>query len=355
MSVDHEADIVFESGSALHRSCVQWKIRHFSAFKSELKAKAIAERELESPIYSTNSGNEWVLSINFTESMDILFFIHMESFKEGNSLYSPGMHTELSLIVDGVKHEIQQKTVKKTYPLLQHCIWRMESYDFKTFMKNNCKDDAVFINLEIEEWSDETIVVTNSQENDIVKCLPISNTVINFLNNQNLTDVTLQCQGKEFKAHKLILAAASPVFEAMFQEGTKEHEDNYVNIEDIDSDIFDVFLRFLYSGQVDQLAEICLDLLVAADKYDVQPLREICIQHMATNISVDNAVEVLALAERHSVEPIKSLALQFIKTNFANVVESDSWISLLLNHRGDTKRMREGDSQTEESAGKRKQ
>ena len=113
MSVDHEADIVFESGSALHRSCVQWKIRHFSAFKSELKAKAIAERELESPIYSTNSGNEWVLSINFTESMDILFFIHMESFKEGNSLYSPGMHTELSLIVDGVKHEIQQKTSVK--------------------------------------------------------------------------------------------------------------------------------------------------------------------------------------------------------------------------------------------------
>jgi hypothetical protein len=49
------------------------------------------------------------------------------------------------------------------------------------------------------------------------------------------------------------LAAASPVFKAMFKEGTKEHRDNYVNIEDINSDVFEVFLGFPLlrsSGQI---------------------------------------------------------------------------------------------------------
>jgi speckle-type POZ protein len=109
-----------------------------------------------------------------------------------------------------------------------------------------------------------------------------------------------------------------------------------------------VFLRFLYTGEVDKLDEMYLELFTAADKYDVRPLREICIQHMATNISVDNAVEVLALAERHSIGTVKSSALKFIKTNFVDVVKTDSWSSLLVNQLGATKRMSDGGCQSGE-------
>ena len=108
----------------------------------------------------------------------------------------------------------------------------------------------------------------------------------------------------------------------------KEHEDNYVNIEDIECDIFKVFLRFIYSGQVDKLDEIVSDLLAAADKYDVQPLKEICVHHMAKNISVDNAVDILALAHRFSIDSIKSVASDYLKKNFNDVTRTDSWTSL---------------------------
>ena len=160
-----------------------------------------------------------------------------------------------------------------------------------------------------------------------VENLFINNEITNLWIDKIFTDVTLECQGKKFEAHKLILAAASPVFKAMFKKGIKEHRDNYVNIKDIDSNVFEVFLRFLYSGKVDKLDGMCLDLFAAADMYDVQSLRIICIQHMAKNISVDNAVDMLALADRHSVESVKSLALQFIKLNFADFVKTKFWAS----------------------------
>ena len=93
--------------------------------------------------------------------------------------------------------------------------------------------------------------------------------------------------------------------------------------------VFEVFLCYLYSGEVDQLDEMYSDLFAAADKYDVQPLREICIQHMSEKISVDNAVDILSLAGRYDVENIKLQAQKFITNNMAGVMKTDSWASLL--------------------------
>ena len=314
MSVDHRTDIVFESGSPLRRSCIQWKIRHVSAYLSEYLVNPTADKwVLQSPDYSTNIGEEWVFSIHFAESLHIEFHIHLDYEEDYGSLSTLYVNTELSLIVNDQRHETQQKAIMEMPLQVSHCIWKMKIDDFEKFMESNCKDDSDFIRLEIKVWEKDASIVTVSHSKFIVKCHPISNTIINFLTNQTFADVTLQCQGTNFKAHKVILAAASPVFGAMFKEGTKEHEENNVIIEDIESDVFEMFLRYLYSGEVNQLDEKHLDLFAAADKYDVQPLREICIRHMATNISVDNAVDILALAERHSIEPIKSFALELIE------------------------------------------
>jgi len=188
------------------------------------------------------------------------------------------------------------------------------------------KSNVLTVAINIENQPDDTT------ENNCLKDKHVHNLnthVVKMLTNQVLTDVTLKVKDKEFKAHKVVLAAASPVFEAMFKEVTNEHQDNFVNIQDIDSDIFEVFLRFLYSGQVDQLDEMCLDLLVTADKYDVQPLKELCARHMAKNISVDNAVDMLALADRYNVELIKIQAQKFITNNISGVMKTDSWASLL--------------------------
>ena len=93
-----------------------------------------------------------------------------------------------------------------------------------------------------------------------------------------------------------------------------------------------MFLRYLYSGQVDQLDEMVSGLLAVADKYDVQPLREICIHHMVKNISVNNAVNMLVLADRYNVEPIKLQAQKFITNNIISLLKTDSWSSLIGIH-----------------------
>ena len=63
-----------------------------------------------------------------------------------------------------------------------------------------------------------------------------------------------------------------------------------------------MFLRYLYSGEVELTGnDVVYDLLAVADKYDVEPLMEVCVQHMAKNTSVENVVDVMTLAHRHSL------------------------------------------------------
>ena len=63
-------------------------------------------------------------------------------------------------------------------------------------------------------------------------------------NEEQNSDITLICGDGQFPAHKVILAARSNVFAAMFRHSnTKEAATNEVMIKDTDPDTLERFLR----------------------------------------------------------------------------------------------------------------
>lgn len=87
-----------------------------------------------------------------------------------------------------------------------------------------------------------------------------------LLDSGTFSDVTLCTRGREFKAHKAILSARSPVFGAMFEHEMEESRKGRVEISDIDPDVFHEMLKFVYTGSTPQLQGMADDLLAAADK-----------------------------------------------------------------------------------------
>ena len=87
-----------------------------------------------------------------------------------------------------------------------------------------------------------------------------------MLENSKFHDVILCFGDKELKAHKNILSARSSVFEAMFSHDLSETRQNRVTIEDVSVDVFEVLLKYIYTGQVELDETFAADLLVAADK-----------------------------------------------------------------------------------------
>lgn len=66
-----------------------------------------------------------------------------------------------------------------------------------------------------------------------------------LLTSGGMSDVVLvaEDEGREWRAHKAILAARSPVFAAMFKHDMAEKKNNRVTVGGVDGDVFDQVLR----------------------------------------------------------------------------------------------------------------
>ncbi len=96
-------------------------------------------------------------------------------------------------------------------------------------------------------------------------------------------------------AHSTILAARSPVFAAMFQHHMEETVTGQVYIEDIQSDIFDQLLHYIYSERtLKPMTEASAQAMyVAADKFDIDDLKKDCVRFLLSCVRVDNVVNLM--------------------------------------------------------------
>ncbi|XP_065209915.1 speckle-type POZ protein-like [Planococcus citri] len=152
-----------------------------------------------------------------------------------------------------------------------------------------------------------------------------------LLRDQTFVDVTFVVDGKNFGAHKNILASRCPVFEAMFKHNMQENKSNEVNISDIRPEVFEEFLLFMYTDKTPNY-KLVTELLVVADKYQVEGLRVLCEEIISKELTVENAFDLLFFADLHGAERLLSKVAFYIKTNPANLTATQSWKNAILTH-----------------------
>ncbi|XP_010255973.1 PREDICTED: ARM REPEAT PROTEIN INTERACTING WITH ABF2-like isoform X2 [Nelumbo nucifera] len=97
-----------------------------------------------------------------------------------------------------------------------------------------------------------------------------------YVNNATLSDVTFLVEGRRFYAHRIALLASSDAFRAMFDGGYREKDARDIEIPNIRWDVFELMMRFIYTGSVDVTLDIAQDLLRAADQYLLEGLKRLC-------------------------------------------------------------------------------
>ncbi|XP_014217977.1 protein roadkill-like [Copidosoma floridanum] len=148
-----------------------------------------------------------------------------------------------------------------------------------------------------------------------------------LLNNNSLSDINININGKTLHAHRCILSVKSLVFANMFTKNMVEKNTNTVLINDITYEAFHEMLRFMYTGEIKDI-NMAADLLYAADKYQIKDLKTICIENLVTNINADNIVGYFHLAERHNSETLKSKTVKFLLNNAQTVIEKSEFKEL---------------------------
>ncbi|GFY60564.1 hypothetical protein TNIN_231131 [Trichonephila inaurata madagascariensis] len=146
-----------------------------------------------------------------------------------------------------------------------------------------------------------------------------------------LCDVQLRTTTRTFHAHKNILSALSPKFEAMF-ETLKQKGEGGVDIPDLDDDTVHHMLLNVYTDGLKDLEwENALKVYSAADKYEILSLKKKCSRLFEESICPSNVCEILILADKHHDNDLKEIAQKFALKHEEDVFNSKEWIHFMEN------------------------
>lgn len=158
-------------------------------------------------------------------------------------------------------------------------------------------------------------------------------TLIHDLNelriSENNSDVTIKVKTEEFRVHRNILGARTPVFTSMFQHDMSEKNTGIVTLDDCEPHVFKEFLKYVYTSEIDcQLKNAC-GLYEMADKYQMNELKAECLKYLMNNFSVDTFCDVISIALLHSEEELLKLATFYFCKNTRAILLTVQWQKFL--------------------------
>ncbi|KAI9468335.1 hypothetical protein BX667DRAFT_503320 [Coemansia mojavensis] len=134
--------------------------------------------------------------------------------------------------------------------------------------------------------------------------------------------------GPRYHAHKAILMAVSPVFEAMFSNGMRETHEKVVQVWDVTPRAFERMLEYAYTRSCDIPRDVSADELVetllCADQFAVSGLLDACWRSLLQRVNVDTVWDIWAIADDLNAREAQRTCLSYCTRNFSQLCESSS-------------------------------
>jgi hypothetical protein len=226
-------------------------------------------------------------------------------------------------------------------PIKLNCVGGTNVMSFQNFMPISKVrgSKSVTFSCQIKVWSlDKPVHVPkelqpspNSANTDEVSDFNLSEHMEEARQNGLFTDVTLVAEGKEFKAHKVVLASQSQFFKTRFSTrwsdpGTLGYTTgDRVEMTDVPAVIMEATLSYMYTGKVTDIRKVAHQLLPVSEEYGLIRLRKMCEKALIKSLTDTNAINVLILAAAHNAPDLKKASMDFIVSNTAAVKQSEGW------------------------------
>ena len=140
-----------------------------------------------------------------------------------------------------------------------------------------------------------------------------------ILEDDATADFTIRCATKEFRVHKNILCARSPVFRASILTPMQEASLGEIFVEEIGERSLAAIITFIYTGEL-ELGEDpdILELSWAGTKYLLPGFMELLALHLQMRkeeLPGEMIADLLIAAHRHEAEDLRKIALGRIRAD----------------------------------------
>lgn len=216
--------------------------------------------------------------------------------------------------------------------------YRGSMWGYKRFFRRAVLETSDFLKNDSLAITCTVGVVVSSTKGPRLYSIPVPDPDLGqhfgaLLDSGDSCDVTFDVDGELFHAHKLVLAARSPVFKALLFGPMRDRNSGNIEIKDIEHMVFKTLLHFIYRDSLPDSKELAgssstllaQHLLAAADRFALDRLRLLCESKLCENVSVDTVATTLALAEQHHAAELKAVCLKFAASNLAAVMHSEGF------------------------------
>ncbi|XP_054269165.1 ring canal kelch homolog isoform X2 [Macrosteles quadrilineatus] len=146
-----------------------------------------------------------------------------------------------------------------------------------------------------------------------------------------LCDVRLVADAVEVPAHKMVLAACSPYFHAMFTS-FEERDQERIVLQGVDPQALQLLIDYVYSSEVHVTEENVQVLLPAANLLQLTDVRDACCDFLQAQLHPTNCLGIRAFADLHGCIDLLSSSETYIEQHFPEVVECEEFLALSHSH-----------------------
>ncbi|CAI8010895.1 Kelch-like protein 18 [Geodia barretti] len=145
-----------------------------------------------------------------------------------------------------------------------------------------------------------------------------------------LCDIVLRLEGQEFHAHKVILIACCPYFEAMFLSGMSESRQSVVDLQGLSPDAFEAILRFFYTGNIRITKDNVQTILPASSIFQLDDLKKACANFLVHQLAPCNCLGITTFARTYGCPRLEEQAWKHTLLRFVEVSSTEEFYQLEL-------------------------
>lgn len=149
-----------------------------------------------------------------------------------------------------------------------------------------------------------------------------------LLENEKFVDCVLKIQDKEFPCHRLVLAASSPFFKAMFLSELEESKKREIVLKDVEPSIMEMILRYLYTSDINLTEQNVQDIFMVANMYQIPSIFSVCVSYLQEKLVLGNCLAIFRLGLLLDCPRLALSAREFICERYQLVVRDQDFQQL---------------------------
>ncbi|XP_041966589.1 kelch-like protein 40a [Alosa sapidissima] len=149
-----------------------------------------------------------------------------------------------------------------------------------------------------------------------------------LLENDKFVDCVLKVKDQEFRCHRLVLAASSPYFKAMFLSNLEESKKREIVLKDVDPSVMGMVLRYLYTSDINLTEQNVQDIFMVANMYQIPSIFSVCVSYLQSKLVLSNCLAIFRLGLLLDCPRLASDARDFICERYDLIVRDQDFHQL---------------------------